>query len=517
MATRLANSQKIDLGAPAAERDITRGLEHYFVESGVFRRVLSGETTVILGNRGAGKSAIFQMLARRSRAAGHKVIELSPDDYSYEMLGEAMHSEKAGSWAKHGAYAAAWKYMLYVQVMKEICTKQVRSKNASEAAIRKYIRDNHHHPGMGKLWALISYLKRLEGIKIGNVEGSIKMRELEKLYKVDELRPLLPHLRNALTEQRVIVIIDELDKGWDASEDARAFISGLFQACITLNQLSPNLRTYVSLRQELYENTPALYEDAQKYRDLVETVSWNEQGLQSLIARRIRHSLPRLATASDQECWNVLFDENLHYRRGNSFGYMVSRTLHRPREMILFCAQALQTAEETSAALPLNYRTIAAAESDYSHGRTHDVAAEQRFQYRDILSVFEAFRGRTTSFDREALEWLMLEIISGEVSVRPAARAWLSGYDENSLIEVLWRVGFLQAQMVGGIRAGRRSGSSYVAFHESPALDLRNVRRFQVHPMFRAYLGMKEGRGRSRGQDPQTDTDVEPEAVGAAE
>ena len=30
----------------------------------------SGQTTVVLGNRGAGKSAIFQMLARRSRAGG---------------------------------------------------------------------------------------------------------------------------------------------------------------------------------------------------------------------------------------------------------------------------------------------------------------------------------------------------------------------------------------------------------------------------------------------------------------
>jgi hypothetical protein len=413
------------------------------------------------------------------------------------MLAESMAKEKAGSWAKQGSYAAAWKYMLYVQVMKEICTKQFRSKNASEAAIRKYVRDHHHHPGMGKMWTLISYLKRLEGIKIGNIEGSLKMRELEKLYKVDELRPLLPHLREALKEQRVIVIIDELDKGWDASEDARAFISGLFQAAVALNQLSPNLRTYISLRQELYENTPTLYEDAQKYRDLVESVSWNEAGLQSLIARRIRHSLPRLADASDEECWSLLFNGSLSYRRSNSFTYMVDRTLHRPREMILFCAQALQQAGESGVPLPLDYATIAAAESDYSHGRTHDVAAEQRFQYPDILSVFEVFRGRADTLDREDLEWLVMEILAGEVSVRPAARAWMDGYDEMALIEVLWRVGFLRAQTVGAVRAGRRSGSSYVAYHESPALDLRNVRRFQIHPMFRAHLGLKEARGSS--------------------
>ena len=93
------------------------------------------------------------------------MIELAPDDYSYEMLQRSMQSEQEGSWAKHGAYAAAWKYTLLVMVMKELCKKQVRSKNASEAAIRKYMRDHHYQPGMGRLWALISYLKRLEGLE----------------------------------------------------------------------------------------------------------------------------------------------------------------------------------------------------------------------------------------------------------------------------------------------------------------------------------------------------------------
>jgi hypothetical protein len=35
-------SNLISLGAPAAERDIERGLEHYFMESDAFRRVLNG-------------------------------------------------------------------------------------------------------------------------------------------------------------------------------------------------------------------------------------------------------------------------------------------------------------------------------------------------------------------------------------------------------------------------------------------------------------------------------------------
>jgi hypothetical protein len=113
---RLVLSSKIldglDFGAPSAERDIGRGLEKCFVESAAYHRVHSSAKTVLLGNRGSGKSAIFQVLAKRERTAGNRVIELSPEDYSYELLSSTMAAENAGSWAKHGAYAAAWKYLL---------------------------------------------------------------------------------------------------------------------------------------------------------------------------------------------------------------------------------------------------------------------------------------------------------------------------------------------------------------------------------------------------------------------
>jgi len=40
----------------------------------------------------------------------------------------------------------------------------------------------------------------------------------------------------------------------------------------------------------------------------------------------------------------------------------------------------------------------------------------------------------------------------------------------------------------------RRSGSSYLGPHQVGNLNLATLSRFQVHPMFRAYLGMKESK-----------------------
>jgi hypothetical protein len=496
----------LDLGAPAAERDILKGLEHYFVESEAFKRVADRSKTIILGNRGSGKSAIFQMLAARAgRSKRTHVVELAPEDYSYELLRETMLAESDGSWAKLGAYAVAWKYLIYVSVMKTVAQNadNLSKKGPSGKKIARYLRDNHAQGQYSKLSSLVSYLKRLEGIKIGPYEAGLKARELEKLYKLEEIHLLLPDLKEVLDKEKVIVLVDELDRGWDASEDAKAFVAGLFQACVSINALSPQLTVYMSLRQELYDNIPSLYEDAQKYRDMIEVITWNERGLQQLIARRVRHSfetrsgLPRefVDSLDDDAMWGLLFQETLDFRKSKSFKYMVDRTLFRPRELIQLCQQAVDSARESDVGAPLGYSVLSQAEIRYSADRAKDIAAEFRFQYPNLLEVFEVFRGKSYLFDRDDLELLCLDTVMEGRIKNPETLKWLEYLDPTTIIEVLWQVGFLRARAVGGIKAQRRSGSSYLGPHQVSNLNLATITQFQVHPMFRAYLGMKEPKG----------------------
>jgi hypothetical protein len=103
--------------------------------------------------------------------------------------------------------------------------------------IHHSIRDNHGAQQLGPLSMLVSCLKRLEAVKLGPIEAGLRTRELDRLYKLEEIQNLLPALRNVLGNQRVVVLVDELDRGWDSSEDAKAFVSGLFQACVSINAL----------------------------------------------------------------------------------------------------------------------------------------------------------------------------------------------------------------------------------------------------------------------------------------
>jgi hypothetical protein len=114
---------------------------------------------------------------------------------------------------------------------------------------------------------------------------------------------------------------------------------------------------------------------------MIETIRWNDSSLLNLMTRRIRHSMPGLSDADDQACWNALFPGLPGSRGKSSYGYMIDRTLYRPREIIQFCTQAIESSTEAHPAIPLRYAAVGEAEHIYSAERTRDIAAEHRFQY----------------------------------------------------------------------------------------------------------------------------------------
>ncbi|HOW54125.1 MAG TPA: hypothetical protein PLR60_05650 [Syntrophorhabdaceae bacterium] len=486
--------KNLNFGVPAAERD--DDLISCFVITESYQNITKGKKCIVLGNRGTGKSAVFRKLADEEKAKNNIIIQLAPEEYSYELLSNTLRKEMEGSWAKHGAYSAAWKYLIYVTIMKNLSHQGKRFKQGPEARIYNYLRDQYAGTDTNPIGMLISYLKRMEGIKIGKYEAAIKTAELRRLYSLEEIEPLINDIEAACRNKKVIVLIDELDKGWDASEDAIAFVSGLFQAAVSINNKLNSVKILISLRKELYENIPTLYEDAQKVRDIIETIEWDEPKLLELIARRVIKKLPGLQLDSYENIWNSVFSEVLDYRQTKSFNYIVDRTLYRPREIIQYCNDVAEYSRRMliPPPLPFNYKHIAEAEYGYSESRLKDICAEYRFQFPGLQSLMETFRGQSYNYDRESLEDHLLKVIVGEFQISREASSWCGSLDPETLVDILWSIGFIRAQAVGGLKARRRSGSEYLGSHQISSLNLRNIKRFHVHPMFRSYLGLKESK-----------------------
>ena len=79
---------------------------------------------------------------------------------------------------------------------------------------------------------------------------------------------------------------------------------------------------------------------------------------------------------------------------------------------------------------------------------------------------------------------------------RLASNDGLAGSDADrgtdDVIEILWHVGFLAAQPASGIRPPPDDGRSFLGTHQIQHPNLPAVQRFQVHPMFRSYLGIAQ-------------------------
>ena len=170
--------------------------------------------------------------------------------------------------------------------------------------------------------------------------------------------------------------------------------------------MCPQFTVYVSLRQELYDSIPFLYEDAQKYRDIIETIQWDEGNLRSLVAKRIRYSLPSAVGLTDEECWNLIFAETLQYRKTRSFITLSTvRSIARARSfsfapMLLKKAARAELSLSTMALFPQRNWVIRARAQRISQLNTE-------LQYPGLASLFEVFRGLVYTLERSDLETIL--------------------------------------------------------------------------------------------------------------
>ncbi|MEL6137816.1 MAG: hypothetical protein AAFR42_10460 [Cyanobacteria bacterium J06628_6] len=486
--------KNLELGSDSAERDINVGLVDYFYQNSTYNKFANGRKTILVGNRGAGKSAIFKYIARTERRKGNLVLELSPEEYSYELLSDYLKSEAEGSWGKQSAYSIAWQYLLYNLIFKEIASQKRGLLLGSQKNIYKYVQDNGIHKENGSIGLLVDYLRQIEQVKFQSFKGGVRSSELQSVYSLDAIKELIPSLKNVLKSTRIKVFVDELDKGWDNSEDAKYFIAGLFQATQKLNLIDPNLRVYVSIRQELFDNIPQIYEDAQKIREDVEILRWGKNELLELIGRRIVHCFPQAERLSAEERWKSIFVTSLSSSGIESIDYIIDRTQLRPRELLQFCKQCLDYIDYSRAKRKIDECAITAAEELYSEQKTRDLASEYRFQYPHLLDLFEVFRGKKSYYDKETLDDLLLAVVCGDYDVEKAS-SWVVGMDNIELKGILWKIGFLKvwSPQAPGKQTGKNTSfGAYRGHYELPTINLENIQRLRIHPACTSFLHLKD-------------------------
>ena len=93
-------------------------------------------------------------------------------------------------------------------------------------------------------------------------------------------------------------------------------------------------------------------------------------------------------------------------------------------------------------------------------------------------------------FDRITLELHCLEISMKEVPVDTRA-SWCFNIEVDQLIDVLWEIGFLQAEVIGNESLTSQWRSKYLGSHQIKRLNLQRIKNFRIHPLFYTFLGFE--------------------------
>jgi hypothetical protein len=225
----------------------------------------------------------------------------------------------------------------------------------------------------------------------------------------------------------------------------------------------------VFIRNDIYQHL--LLDPADRGKDTAVLIDWNDPEMFKEMLRR-RIALSTELDGSFEELWGLFFES--HVKGEESFSYILSRTLMRPREIIRFTRDCIDTA--------INRGHTGVTESDILHTErlfSDTALVEISLELKDVSEEYAdvpyAFIGCSTILSRAEVEDRL-----GKAKVPPEKMT--------SVIDLLLWFGFL-----GILVYPEDERYSYQFQHDLKRM-LGGLDQFSysVHPGFRAALGCVE-------------------------
>jgi hypothetical protein len=479
---------KLTFGSDDAELDEKHGfLDKVFLKTSIYNRAKEGKRELVIGRKGAGKSAICLMLKKVFENEGATTILVTPMALSPQKLDQL----KVSSINKDETYILAWRYVLLTMIGAKVLERVAGSKPLKRkktfqkhlSNIRAFLVENNEieKSVLERVVRAASIFSRLFSklsVKGFGVEGSIETRQLQdqkdKSAELDRFSATLNSVTSELDGIRMEVLIDKVDEVWNQTEESALMIIGLIKAVHDLNASFKQAHTILFLRSDIYDTLK--FNDADKFRSLEERLDWKETDLKHLIATRGRVSAGLSATEPNI-LWSLIFEKRVNGE--SAFRYMVKRTMRRPRELIQFCNNALADAQDNNQEL-ISSSSILNAETQYSNWKLKDLASEYLVQYQYLEELLGLFQGFKAVFNRAQFESRYQETTAKLAGKYPN----LAGISTDKMLQILFVIGFLGA---------RRQNEDVFVF-DDPTILLAKHTTISVHPAFHSALGLRDGR-----------------------
>jgi hypothetical protein len=292
----------LDFGAGAADHE--RSLSNYFYRSQAFDRACDPEICLVLGEKGAGKSAIFLMMKEMSQT----IPELANPNFfiaTTANLREHFHLLRT---KLHGSISPVtlWKfYFASIAALQLLDTCSGPEADFLMKFIEHWEVNAQKFPGL--FGATLKIPLKYAELQVGRPAGVVPTPlQLQEVFAVAN--------RVLSTDSRTLwIALDELDKvaidGAEGRNQSSELLSALMQTHSELYQLG-QIRFKFFIRSDVYEGLT--YVDKDHFSNAILRLKWEPEDLAIMLALRIAASIGGVAAslklAEAEELIGQVFD-----------------------------------------------------------------------------------------------------------------------------------------------------------------------------------------------------------------
>ncbi len=340
---------QISVGDPTAENEMTT-LGNYFLQTDQYLQAARGGANLVVGRKGAGKTALFISLRDTTRTDKRNiVVDLKPESYQLVKLKDEI-LERLAKGARQHLITAFWEYLILLEVAYKLLEKDRRSYRFNHEIREIYEELETVYKGTSgvsegdfseRVMRLSQNLSEKYSNKFGNSNGTKISEEIltEILYSHD-LKNLKRLVSNYLEHKgNVLVLFDNLDKSWSTAgvdgTDAitlMCLIDASRKVERDMQKQGHIFRCVVFVRNDVYQH---LMKNSPDYgKEMRVTLDWSDPDLlRELLRLRLVSSLADdYKGTSFSDIWAAISE--LHVFGEESSSFLIERSLMRPRNIL---------------------------------------------------------------------------------------------------------------------------------------------------------------------------------------
>ena len=472
-----------NFGNLAAEED---AVLDYFLATDSVSQVERSEKFLVLGRKGAGKTAIVRYFTEGETGILSKALNLR----AYPWNVHALRVDRGASEIE--AYVASWRYLLAVEVASFTVQHSGHQYHDEKKCLEDFLNENY-----GGTRPRLSEILQPKKLKIGrftfqpsifgNQIGSINLERGRKDLDFGlELNALTQSILKSTIRLfkdshigSIYIHFDDLDHGLQRIDDQRsAMIIGLIIAARDMRREfigeSVGIHPVIYLRTDIWDDL--VFSDKNKIaQGLALLLEWDRDSLLDLVRERIRVKL------GDHADWNDIIDDKQMRGSQPKWNHIVARTLRRPRDVIQFLNVALKIAKKRSDNPLVFINTdIVESRNDYSSYLKRELDDE-------ILPHWPKWEEAL-----QACSAIATEIFLREAFIREYSKKKSKGnpIEADEALRILHRF-----SVIGYEKRSGYGGSSWTFLFEEPDAGWdSSANRFKVHPGLKEYAKLRESR-----------------------